>query len=307
MAFDSCQGVVGRWLIYETMPRYMPPRVTYRYTNEPWQVVSPADDYRIVPVYDPTRYYRLEISSYKRDGICGYANDTLLRTIYYPYNQFKGGSWSFGIVRSLEETNPYNNDGIWKANQIGLRTPEGWVETTFYCIYEGCKIKDDIYNSYSRSWPWVSRVDPIDGAPINYRFDVYYKQNLVYQETRNIQPEAEILPESCEYHNEDKKFVRDYYNTSRYAWMSEIVDSNCVHILANINHGIPPESYIIPISLYYKCSDCDLPPKIDTECIPDCLKCPQGTCPIPCGNVMCCYNSEGVSVVTIPIDRYCDQ
>ena len=57
------------------------------------------------------------------------------------------------------------------------------------------------------------------------------------------------------------------------------------------------------------CSDpgCDPPEIIHNfdEC--PCETCPQGTCPIECGDNICCYNSAGISVQAIAKSNYCQE
>jgi hypothetical protein len=47
------------------------------------------------------------------------------------------------------------------------------------------------------------------------------------------------------------------------------------------------------------------PPLYDVICSDCCEKCPDYTCPIECGDEICCYNDYGVSVQTIPKSNFC--
>lgn len=48
------------------------------------------------------------------------------------------------------------------------------------------------------------------------------------------------------------------------------------------------------------------PPKFIYECC-ICQSCPQNTCPVECGNHICCYDNQGIAVKSIPIKDYCNE
>jgi hypothetical protein len=305
MSFNSCKGFIGKWLIYETMPRYEPPRVKFRYGNESWQVISPANNYTITPIYDSTKYYSVTYAAYQYNGICDFSsiNNIIQNTRYC-----KG---DFRLEVASDEF--YSNYGygirtyrLWQGEGFGYTYQVAIPNGSTYWIYQGCRNWDSnyLYNANSNTAPWLVSVVPIDHT-INYRFTVYNNDQPVHEEIRDIQPEAEILPESCKYFNEDKRYVRDYYNYNKSSYMDLVVQGNKAWVNAYILDINREFSY--PINLYYGESECDLPPKIDTECVPECLKCPSGTCAIPCGDVICCYNNDGISVLSIPKERYCNE
>ena len=49
------------------------------------------------------------------------------------------------------------------------------------------------------------------------------------------------------------------------------------------------------------------PPEYSYECLDPCRSCPPNTCAIECGAHVCCYDSEGIAVESIPIGEYCNE
>lgn len=49
------------------------------------------------------------------------------------------------------------------------------------------------------------------------------------------------------------------------------------------------------------------PPEMNYRCLSCCEKCPDNTCPIECGDHVCCYDDNGKSIKEIPIENYCDE
>ena len=37
-----------------------------------------------------------------------------------------------------------------------------------------------------------------------------------------------------------------------------------------------------------------------------CESCPENTCPVTCGDRVCCYGNDGIAVKSIPLENYCD-
>jgi hypothetical protein len=93
---------------------------------------------------------------------------------------------------------------------------------------------------------------------------------------------------------------------------SDIPD-NCLNVYLNgVTALIPPPVLPVPyVAGNYRfigqiCSDegCP-PPNYQVICDCDCKDCPPNTCAVFCGDVVCCYDSEGKAVETIPINEYC--
>jgi hypothetical protein len=305
MSFNSCKGCLGRWLIYETMPRYLPPNVRYKVNGSSWQVVSPANNYKITPVFDPTKQYDVTFSGETTSGICYYYNNGIkiyntLRLFgnfelwsgnFIPEYNWIGKQWALKI-----------NGEIWAPNFLSYN---GYGQV--WQVVQGCNLYPISGWFYGLNPPKIENVVPVGDATINYKLEIFNNTTLVFEQIFNNKPVAEILPASCKYFNEDKKLVNIYYNNNpnNFMSLSTIGNTSIVWLLNDWSNLLPPRPE--PFYILYKgTSDCDLPPKIDTECMPECIKCPNGTCAVPCGNVICCYNNDGISVLSIPKERYCN-
>lgn len=55
------------------------------------------------------------------------------------------------------------------------------------------------------------------------------------------------------------------------------------------------------------CSDASCPPpEMNYRCFSCCKECPEGTCPVECGDHICCYDNQGTAIESIPIEDYCN-
>ena len=73
------------------------------------------------------------------------------------------------------------------------------------------------------------------------------------------------------------------------------VDGTFFNPVAKSNNDEHPLKLIAQV-----CSaKCSPPPQVNVICLPP-DKCPPGTCEVQCGNHVCCYNSDGISVFSFP-------
>ena len=167
----------------------------------------------------------------------------------------------------------------------------------------------------------------IDSVVDECLFKVLSDGAVVHEETREDCPEVEVLP--CRL---DDKFKHIEINKLPFLDRVEVVPYEIVKFGLNVYRGsIPPECLniyrndligVIPIEggipLPYTYTSWQLikqicsppscpPPEYDVvcECQP-CESCPDGTCPIECGDRVCCYGSDGIAVKSIPLENYCD-
>jgi hypothetical protein len=309
MSFNSCKGFIGNWLIYETKPRHEPPKVKFSWDNVFWQEISPADSYTINPVFnfDNQYWYDLVIEYDNRKGTCDQDNDVVIRLGTNPNDPLRlRGDFTLGVWSNNCGGTGFNGVcwGIWGW------TYEPWGRDLGTQVTSGCVVYPNSSRSYFKNPPKLVSAKPVGNAPTiqNYELKIFYLNELVYQETRSTSPNVEIIPESCKYYNEDKKLVNIYQNNNSRNFMDLYIVGNTsiVWLLNDWANLLPP----IPVPfymLYRGSSNCNLPPKIDTECVPICLSCPNGTCAVPCGDVICCYNNDGVAVLSIPKERYCNE
>ncbi|MEL6494098.1 MAG: hypothetical protein AAFQ41_03115 [Cyanobacteria bacterium J06623_7] len=110
----------------------------------------------------------------------------------------------------------------------------------------------------------------------------------------------------------------DYQNFGANVFRADIPD-NCLVVRKNgvaaitpLPGGIPtPSNSAIGQNFTYGfiqqiCSDEGCPPPLyEVVCDCDSEECPAGTCPVICGDTVCCYNSgTGISIDSIPLENY---
>ena len=164
-------------------------------------------------------------------------------------------------------------------------------------------------------------------------FTVFAQGEQVYTETRSVCPEVEKLP--CRLSSEIKRIeinklpflekvevVPYEYATYRQPGLAlppllqaNDIPDECLNIYNNAIFIIPPDpdalknpnatpfdSFIAQICSAPGCP----PPEYQVLCDScGCEKCPPGTRAVTCGFIVCCYNSDGISVQEIPASDYC--
>lgn len=160
--------------------------------------------------------------------------------------------------------------------------------------------------------------------PSECLFTVFSQDEIVHQETRDVCPEVEKIP--CRLSDEYKeikiekvpylssiqviRFGRDaekvkfvpYPLPNVYAIPNECWNIYRQEIWDLLPEGNPRD--VEPVFGDYIAQICSAPgcPRPEYEVICNCdEKCPPGTCEIQCGNVICCYNDEGIAVKSIPL------
>jgi hypothetical protein len=163
--------------------------------------------------------------------------------------------------------------------------------------------------------------------PTTCDFKVFKNNVLVYQETRSTCPEVEKIPCTLSTVNKvievNKLPYLERVEVVPYAYLNfglnvfqAPIPSNCLNIYNNLtttiiplSNGFPTPSnasqatynFVDQICSYPGCP----PPQFDVICDCQCQSCPGDTCPIQCGDHVCCYNDYGVSVQSIPLSDYC--
>ena len=166
-------------------------------------------------------------------------------------------------------------------------------------------------------------------------FKVFKNGAVVHEETRADCPEVEVLPcrlddkfkqikidklpflDRVEVVNKNYDFTVNPDNDLNYDINVSPAPANCLNVYKSPTVApvdIQIETFDINLVSRYEfikqiCSASDCPPPeydVVCECQP-CESCPDGTCPIECGGVMCCYGSDGIAVKSIPIENYCNE
>ncbi|MGL5924055.1 hypothetical protein [Chroococcidiopsis sp.] len=123
-------------------------------------------------------------------------------------------------------------------------------------------------------------------------------------ETRATCPEVQVLPAGLATDTKSLKIQKSKD--------LERIEVNNIGYANGQNFNIPPEClniYTTGITTDFKaqiCSDPGTPPpQYEVVCCAPCESCPAGTCAIECGNQICCYGSDGISVKSINLANYC--
>lgn len=177
---------------------------------------------------------------------------------------------------------------------------------------------------------WVTRIEATNPA-LRFTqciFKVFKDNQVVYQRTASVCPSAEIIP--CVLSDELKKIT---INKTPYLSAISVlpygihavkiqgfpfplqqqypIPANCLNVYRDeIFDIIPNDDPNDPVAgdfIAQICSSVGCPPpqyQIICKCN-DCENCPPGTCPVKCGDKVCCYDDYGKSIREIPIEDYC--
>jgi hypothetical protein len=188
-----------------------------------------------------------------------------------------------------------------------------------------------LVNTSGRGFAFIKfGVDPSyvqNCSPNQCQFKVFKNGQTIYNETRSTCPEVQKISCTLSEQNKAVKVNKLPYlervEVVPYAYLNfglnvfqAAIPSNCLNIYNNLTttiiplfNGFPTPSnssqanynFVDQICSYPGCP----PPQFDVICDCQCQSCPGDTCPIECGDHICCYNDYGVSVQTIPKANYC--
>lgn len=325
---SSCAEVVYQ--------EYLPPQVRWRYPGENWQEIIGADDYLTTqPKGQCDTGYLLEG---RFEAAYQFNTPAACRGLWEWYSDINNPIT--GQILGWEEviTNSFNSywvivvkksDGsIFKDNRIYDRFYRTRIRNVTNCSQSG-----------ARGWKggsfFIDSIVRADQQPDNCgdcTFTITKNGAIVHTETRAICPEVEKLP--CRLSPEIKRIeieklaylerveVRDQSINTVYLPPANtpLIDvsplpTECLDIYLTYVLAAPFLSNYVPLpgafNLYQKiaqiCSAPDCPPPqyqvLCNSC--GCESCPSGTCAIECGEHICCYNDDGVSVAQIPLENYC--
>ncbi len=304
---ERCGRVVYR--------EYLAPVVRWRYPGSQWQEIE-GDDYTIdnrpaqccgswditVEYYVPGCNRALDYSG--------------TRTVRIPYGKYRRLEYQLD--------NPFVRTNIaviyWDCRQNKEKTLPVWSSTGKSSILPDCGDPTAIHDQPGSTYEIVDLVR-VDGGSENCTectFTVYKNQQIVQSEQRENCPEVEVLP--CRLSDVVKEIKVNkiaYYQAievadfARDTLFKVPIPRNCLNIyITNIQASIIPLPDIYPDYTFVAqiCSDIGCPPpEYQVICDCECEPCPDGTCPVDCGDHICCYEASGVAVKSIKRENYCNQ
>ena len=317
---ESCGRVVYR--------EYLPPVVRWRYPGEQWQEIE-GDDYSIderpaqccgswditVEYYVPGCNRALDYSG--------------TRTVRIPYGKYRRLEYQLD--------NPFVRTQIaviyWDCWQNKEKSISVWSSTGKSSVIPDCGDPTAIHNQPGSTYEIVDlvRVDGGSETCTECTFTVYKNQEVVHSEQREDCPEVEVLPcrlsdvvkeiriEKIPYLERIEVVDYSYISFGGNIFRGDIPDE-CLNVIKNLTTQIVPlpDGILTPdngafnsenrgfIAQICSASGCP-PPEFSVICDCECESCPDGTCPVDCGDHICCYEASGVAVKSIPLENYCDK
>lgn len=326
---SSCGRVVYR--------EYLPPVVRWRYPGEAWQEIE-GDDFTIVEELDLSLNTNYQIIAHTpltvTNGQQQQWNTT--DTVYSSQIQANGiEDWYLKIF--WNKTNSfyyrYPPTAYFSCfSENGNQAPSASQRSaTFDLVYktQGTWITKRLATTNAL---WLIRIEPVNPNLRKTICNLTITNNgqIVYEETRSVCPEVEQLP--CRLSDEIKQItiekipylerieVIDYaYQNFGLNVLRRDIPNECLNIYNNLTTSIIPLPGGIPtpsnnpidqdydygfIQQICSASNCP-PPAYQVICDCNCESCPKDTCPVECGDHICCYDDNGIAVKSIPIDNYC--
>ncbi len=303
---EECGRVVYR--------EYLPPVVRWRYPGEQWQEIE-GDDYSIneLPAqccgsWDITVYFSVP-------G-CNRALDySGTRTVRIPYGTYR--RIEYQTLNSFVRTNIAVI--YWDCWQNKEKSVSVWSSTGKSSVIPNCGDPLAIHDQPGSTYQLVNavRVDAGQENCTECTFIIYKNQGIVYSTKREDCPEVEKL--SCRLSDVVKEIKVNkiaYYQAieiadfARDTLFTVPIPRNCLNIyITNLQPSIIPLPDIYPDYTFVAqiCSDIGCPPpEYQVICDCECESCPDGTCPVDCGDHICCYEPSGVAIKSIPLENYCD-
>lgn len=190
----------------------------------------------------------------------------------------------------------------------------------------------------SYGWGYFDFVHLGNVARTGLLLEVYKNGQVVHSETRAVSPQVEVLPTRLDpliKRLEIKKtpfldrvdvLANGIGRFSDPTGISDVatdgvivkypIPPECLNVYKNTNDQSFPVNgapellpYVVPTNGFIAqiCSYPGTPPpEYSVSCGCKCIKCPPNTCPITCGDVVCCYDLDGRAILTIPLADACE-
>lgn len=314
---DGCGRVVYR--------EYLPGVIRWRYPNEEWNEIE-GDNFTLESNFeirdDFLAAYWIEASGTVENRVPADTNKPAI----YEAGQTITIKKTSSIFLSSFEVNFIDVSGYWNVEYTSAYT----LSKTCYSRKTHSRLEPQTRTSgNSSSEPVALNIklvrfveDTAKGRQNctrksdNCIFTIYSQEKIVHQQSSKLCPEVEQLPLRLSDEVKEIKIEKLSYleaieiaNFARDTIFTVEIPRHCLNIyLTFLQSSIIPFFDIYPdykfIAQICSAVGCP-PPEYQIICDCDCEECPDSTCAIECGNVICCYNTEGRSIKSIPIENYC--
>ena len=318
---------------------YLPPKIVYQYPNEDFITIESKSGTLsyvlndIIP--DGTMVHAFGTYISKTLVTCNRrqlfrTRQPLLSPIYIPEQDYENTnlialSLSDGTVSALKRISQSLYDNKYTSSLSGLNI-----------IYrDSANDCPNVNRNYGHS-PFIDFIVPVESFPPSCEFIVkeeffddngnLYRTDIRHQETRDVCPEVQQF--GCE--TGQAQTINLKLDTlepllittsSEFALQNGTLDEGFdISEIINFLAGNPDNCLLIwkidrSLGIYFSieqiaqiCSPAGCPPpEYNYECKNCCRSCPPNTCAIECEGHVCCYESDGIAVESIPIGEYCNE
>jgi hypothetical protein len=321
--------------------KYGAGKIRWQYPGEPWQEIE-GNDYSLNQALGQcnTQYTVKGKSASNGLSYCGASWQTNPKPInnwtLYTNGRVKGLKRVTNVGGSTQPHQKYNKTS---TGACGSAIPGATTRHWFaYLDWEGqTNINQGGLIYFDESWLGNFDNQPIDAEVVkilsikrsdnqpdncgDWTFTVLSNGQEIYKSVRPQKPTVEKIgcskqiPIKVQIRTSPLGLVEVSKNFQNFSATTQYTSPNECIVVTNIIPYLPLGSttgsldkLTEHVGQYCSSKGCPEPETIflaDTTCSRFCESCPDDTCPIECGDHICCYNNYGISIKEIPIADYC--
>ncbi|WP_013324081.1 hypothetical protein [Gloeothece verrucosa] len=261
MAITLCSGA-GIWEVSVDLPVYSPPKINFNWNDGAgWQEIN-GTDYLISQV----------------SGV-GDGDEVLV-------------SYTYSLKNSRRTIITTKSEYFHYPVTIVIRYEDGW-NNLYIVDYFGDNflIGVDPTQASIINYSILSITPTGAGGATQYNLKIFNNDSVVYSKTRSNSPSVEKVAASCQF-NGLYTPVYSEVNLDPNAFLTSEINGKTI-ILKRCLGAVQNNQISSSCSQVASVSGSCAAPKIKASQEP---LCPPGTCPLKCGDCLCCYNEYGYSV-----------
>lgn len=209
----------------------------------------------------------------------------------YSYHDVYGNKLYFRSPSSLKRSY-FNAEGT--AEWLGAAREDGEPDNCGQCILTITRVGQIIFEQTFDECPEVEKLDRSLGEPVKLDIETsplgFIEVTNTHQSFDADDDDIEQIPDEC----------WDVYN---------VIPSIPIGFSPTAYDASSPGATRINKFIGQYCSTKGSPrPEVDYQegSCDKCESCPENTCPVTCGDRVCCYGNDGVAVKSISLENYCD-